>query len=101
MEFFNRKPKIPPEEYERLLSRLTNILSSELKLEDKKIELSTRFKEDLGTDSFDALYIVMVLEKEFDVEISDEVAEKFLTVGDAIEQLYKILRQGDVHENTK
>jgi len=99
MEFFRKKQRISPEECEQFLSRLTKFLSSELKLENRKIELSSRFKEDLGTDSFDALYIVTALEKEFDIEISDEDAEKFLTVGDVIEYLYKILRHSDVQEN--
>lgn len=80
---------------------MTKILSSELKLENRKIELSTRFKEDLEIDSLDAIYIVMALEKEFDIEISDEDAEKFLTVGDVIEYLNRILRRGDVQENIK
>ena len=54
----------------------------------------------MNIDSLGAIYIVMALEKEFDIETSDEAAEKFLTVGDVIEYFYETLRQGDVQENT-
>jgi acyl carrier protein len=99
MGFFKKKQKVHTEEGELLLNRLRKALSSESKFENKKIELNTNFKEDLNIDSLDAIYIVMVLEKEFDIEISDEVSEKFLTAGDVIEYLYKILRQEDVQES--
>lgn len=42
------------------------------------------FKEDLGADSLDVVELVMELEDEFDMEISDEDAEKIATVGDAV-----------------
>ncbi len=79
----------------QLLSRLRKILSSELKVDGKKIELGTRFKEDLDIDSLDAIYIVMALEKEFGIDISDEAAEKFLTVEDIVEYLGGVLKQKD------
>lgn len=41
------------------------------------------FIEDLGADSLDIVELVMALEEEYDIEISDEDAEKILTVGDA------------------
>ncbi|MDD5669192.1 MAG: acyl carrier protein [Candidatus Omnitrophica bacterium] len=99
MEFLKGEPEINAEECEQLLSRVAKILSLELKLGDKKIGLNTRFKEDLDTDSFDTIYIVMVLEKEFDIDISDEAAEKLKTVGDAIEYIHIMGRQDDVQGN--
>ncbi|MED2515870.1 acyl carrier protein, partial [Bacillus thuringiensis] len=42
------------------------------------------FKEDLGADSLDVVELVMQLEDEFEMEISDEDAEKIATVGDAV-----------------
>ena len=47
------------------------------------INANTRFT-DLGADSLDAVEMVMELEEEFDIDIPDEVAEGFQTIGDAI-----------------
>lgn len=48
------------------------------------MKLESSFKEDLGADSLDVVEFVMELEEEFDIEISDEEAEKISTVGDAV-----------------
>jgi len=95
MEFFKKKPRISPEGCQQLLIRAAKILSSELKINEERIELSTRFREDLDIDSLDEIFIVMALEKEFGIEISDEAAEKFLTVRDIVEYLGGVLKQKD------
>lgn len=43
--------------------------------------------DDLGADSLDVFQIIMGIEEEFDIEISNEDAEKIVTVGDAVEQI--------------
>ena len=48
------------------------------------MKLEASFKEDLGADSLDVVELVMELEDEFDMEISDDDAEKIVTVGDAV-----------------
>jgi acyl carrier protein len=45
------------------------------------------FMEDLGADSLDTVELVMALEEEFDIEISDEDAEKIQTVQDAVDYI--------------
>jgi acyl carrier protein len=45
------------------------------------------FMDDLGADSLDTVELVMALEEEFDIEISDENAEKIQTVQDAIDYI--------------
>jgi acyl carrier protein len=45
---------------------------------------SASFIDDLGADSLDIVELVMLIEKEFDIEIPDEAAEGITTVGDAV-----------------
>ena len=45
--------------------------------------------EDLGADSLDTVELVMAFEKEFDIDIPDEEAEKLRTVGDALKYLHE------------
>jgi acyl carrier protein len=46
--------------------------------------MEASFTTDLGADSLDTVELIMELEKEFDVQIPDEEAEKIATVGDAV-----------------
>ncbi|GIN91408.1 acyl carrier protein [Siminovitchia terrae] len=64
--------------------RVTKIIVDRLGVEESKVELESSFKDDLGADSLDVVELVMELEDEFDMEISDEDAEKIATVGDAV-----------------
>lgn len=56
-----------------------------VKLED--LSLNSRFIDDLGADSLDIVELIMALEDEFDMEISDEDAEKIVTLGDVVEYI--------------
>ena len=53
----------------------------------KIIAEDSTFKDDLDADSLDVFQIVTAIEDEFELEISDEDAEKIVTVGDAVEQI--------------
>ena len=46
--------------------------------------MEASFRDDLGADSLDVVELVMELEDEFDMEISDDDAEKIATVGDTV-----------------
>ena len=50
----------------------------------KKLTVETCFREDLGFDSLDAIEAVMMIEEEFGIEIPDDAAEKFQTIGDVV-----------------
>ena len=52
-----------------------------------QVTRESRFVEDLGADSLDTVELVMAIEEEFQVEIDDETAEGWSTVGDVIEYL--------------
>ena len=67
-----------------VLERVTKIIVDRLGVEESQINLDAKFKEDLGADSLDVVELVMELEDEYDMEISDDDAENITTVGDAV-----------------
>ena len=68
--------------------RVKDILVEELGVEREKLTNEASFMEDLGADSLDTVELVMAFEKEFDIDIPDEEAEKLRTVGDALKYLH-------------
>jgi acyl carrier protein len=64
--------------------RVIKIVIDRLNVEEAEVKLEASFKEDLGADSLDVVELVMELEDEFGMEISDDDAEKIVTVGDAV-----------------
>lgn len=64
--------------------RVKNIIVDRLGVDESKIVMEATFKEDLGADSLDVVELIMELEDEFDLEISDEDAEKITSVGDVV-----------------
>ncbi len=70
-----------------ILERVTKIIVDRLGVEESKVKPEASFNDDLGADSLDVVELVMELEDEFDMEISDEDAEKIATVGDVVEYI--------------
>ncbi|OLO40860.1 acyl carrier protein [Alkalihalophilus pseudofirmus] len=66
------------------LERITKIIVDRLGVEESEVKPESSFKDDLGADSLDVVELVMELEDEFDLEISDEEAEKISTVQDVV-----------------
>ncbi|MCM3713160.1 acyl carrier protein [Halalkalibacter oceani] len=66
------------------LSRVKKIVVDRLGVEEAEVTEEASFKDDLGADSLDVVELVMELEDEFDLEISDEEAEKISTVADVV-----------------
>ena len=72
---------------ENLENKINEIIIDKLGIEESEITESASFTNDLGADSLDTVELIMEFEKEFNVSIPDEDAEKIGTVGDAISYL--------------
>ena len=64
--------------------RVKAIVVEQLGVNIEEVTPEASFIEDLGADSLDIVELIMALEEEYDVEISDHAAEKLVTVKDAI-----------------
>ena len=71
--------------------KLQQIISEVLHVDAEEITMDTTFVDDLGADSLDIFQIIMGIEEEFDIEISNEDAEKIVSVGDAVEEIKNAL----------
>ncbi len=69
--------------------KVKDIIVEELGVEREKLTTDASFMEDLSADSLDTVELVMAFEKEFDIDIPDEEAEKLRTVGDAMNYLHQ------------
>jgi len=70
-----------------IAERVKQIVAEQLGVDEDQITPEASFMDDLGADSLDTVELVMALEEEFDIEISDEDAEKIQTVQDAIDYI--------------
>ena len=67
--------------------RVKEIIVEQLGVSESEVVPEAKFIDDLGADSLDLVELVMALEEEYGTEISDEEAEKIITVGDAYEYI--------------
>lgn len=72
-----------------VLDKVKDIIVDQLGVEEDQVKLETSFTEDLEADSLDIVELIMALEEEFDMEISDEEAEKMSTVQDVVDYIEK------------
>jgi acyl carrier protein len=70
-----------------IASRVKALIVEKLGVEEAEVTPEASFTNDLGADSLDTVELIMELEKEFDISIPDEQAEKIQTVGQAIEYI--------------
>ena len=67
-----------------LEDKVRSIIAEQLGVDKEEVTMEASIQEDLGADSLDIVELVMAFEEEFNLEISDEDAEKIRTVKDAI-----------------
>ena len=67
-----------------IASRVKAIIVDKLGVEESEVTNEASFTNDLGADSLDTVELIMEFEKEFNVTIPDDQAEKITTVGDAV-----------------
>ena len=70
-----------------IAEKVKQIIIDKLGVDESEVTNEASFNNDLGADSLDTVELIMEFEKEFDVSIPDDQAEKIQTVGQAIEFL--------------
>lgn len=72
---------------EEVFEKVKSIIVDQLGVDESKVTMEARFREDLEADSLDLVELIMAFEETFGGEIEDEQAEKIKTVGQAVEFL--------------
>ncbi|HFD2050772.1 acyl carrier protein [Clostridium perfringens] len=70
-----------------MFDKLKEIIADKLSVSEDEITMESTFIDDLGADSLDIVELIMALEEELEMEIPDEDAEGFKTVGDVVEYI--------------
>ena len=67
-----------------MFEKIQEIIAEKLSVSAEEVTLESSFIDDLNADSLDIVELIMALEDELDMEIPDDEAEKFVTVGDVV-----------------
>ena len=74
-------------------SKVKAIIVDKLGVEEADVVATASFTNDLGADSLDTVELIMEFEKEFNIQIPDDQAEKITTVGHAIAYIEEVIKQ--------
>ena len=67
-----------------IFDEIKDIIIDQLQVDESEVTMDTNLIKDLSADSLDAVEIIMAIEEEYGIEIPDEDAETFQTVGDLV-----------------
>ncbi len=73
-----------------IFERVKEMIVEELNVPEEKITMTARLAEDLGADSIDAVELIMNIEDEFEIQVSDEHAQNIKTVGDLVRYIESV-----------
>jgi acyl carrier protein len=74
---------------EEIMAKLKPVIAEQLGVDEGEVTDTASFTEDLNADSLDLVELIMSLEEQFGLQISDEDAEKLTTVGEAVDYIYE------------
>ncbi len=74
-----------------IAEKIKKIICEQLDVSEEDVVTKASFVDDLGADSLDQVELIMAMEEEFEISISDEDAEKIATVEDAVKYIEKAL----------
>ncbi|MDR0972095.1 MAG: acyl carrier protein [Bacteroidales bacterium] len=75
-----------------IATKVVAIVVDKLGVEESQVTPEASFTGDLGADSLDTIELIMEMEKEFNISIPDDQAEKITTVGDAITYIESVVK---------
>lgn len=76
---------------DQIFDKIKEILVEQLDIDEDMVTMDASFADDLEADSLDVVELMMAMEEEFNMEISDEDAEKISTVGDAVAYIAEMM----------
>lgn len=75
-----------------VFEKIKEIIAEKLVVSQDEITMETTF-EDLGADSLDIVELIMAIEEEYDIQVSDDEAEKAKTVGDVVNYINTLVEE--------
>jgi acyl carrier protein len=80
-------------ERQAIFEKVKEIIIKQLEVKESQVIPEAKFVDDLGADSLDIVEMIMTLEDQFGIEISDEDAEKLLSVQDVVDYIHRRLEE--------